>query len=204
MLKNIITKLKVKPMSIRKRLFISNAAMIATPILFIMVIVILLNVVINDGFNDFHQGWQSSAGPNATTFHNLKKTASLEKEKLLDPAYLQSVTNQLGGGERRILIRKGSQLKYSSDRAQDISSHDLPNFGNEGFNPRNSFGHGQYSLKQYDFYFNDGTEGSIFLVNDSSSFVQFARTFFYQFNPPAYSDKCALVIFYVQGYPQAS
>ncbi|MBP1949073.1 HAMP domain-containing sensor histidine kinase [Virgibacillus litoralis] len=166
-------------MSIRKRLFLSNAAMIVMPIIFIIVIVILLNLVTSGGFNQSQQGgWNSTEGNDIEIFNSLKKTASLEQGKLDDPEYLQSLTNQLEGGDSGIIIRKGSELSYTSNRIGDISYHDLPLFGENEFNTRPPFGHDKYTVKQYDFYFDNGTEGSIFLLSESSSFAQFAKTFF--------------------------
>ncbi|MFB4168872.1 sensor histidine kinase [Virgibacillus sp. JSM 102003] len=166
-------------MSIRKRLFLSNTAMIVMPIIFIIGIVILLNVVTSGGFNQSQQGgWNTAEGNDIEIFNSLKKTASLKQGKLDDPAYLQALTNQLEGDESGIIIRKGSELSYKSNRIEEISYHDLPRFGENEFNTRPPFGHDRYNVKQYDFYFDNGTEGSIFLLRESSSFAQFARTFF--------------------------
>lgn len=165
-------------MSIRKRLFLSNFAMIVMPIIIILLIIFLFNIVINGGFkgNHFKQRWQSTEAPTSEVFNDLKKAASLEQEKLSDGDYMSTLTNNQ---DFNIAIRKGESFIYTTDHLKNISNEDLPSFGNEGYDPAGArFGQEHYSIRQHDFYFNDGTEGSIFLLDHAASFVKFARTFF--------------------------
>ncbi|WP_391119638.1 ATP-binding protein [Psychrobacillus sp. L3] len=170
-------------MSIRKRLFLSNAAMIVTPIIIILLILFLINIVFNEGAgfgpNNFKQRWQNPEDSNTELFNNLKKVASLDQEKLFDKAYLDSLSIQVESKNTKIFIRKGENLLYVSHQLEDILNEDLPPFGNEGYDSiGKEYWHNDYSIRQYDFYFQDGSEGSIFLLNNSETFVKFARTFF--------------------------
>ncbi|MBW8351571.1 HAMP domain-containing histidine kinase [Bacillus sp. IITD106] len=167
-------------MSIRKRLFISNAAMIVMPIILIVLIIILLSVVYNDGAfigKHFRQHWQNTDERTAELFNGLQKTASLEQENFLNQDFLNSLSEQLKRENVDVVIRKENDLLFTSN--PQITKDNLPSFGNEGYNPAGAtVGNGHYSIRQHDFYFKDGSEGSIILLDDSASFVKFARTFF--------------------------
>ncbi|WLD91674.1 cell wall metabolism sensor histidine kinase WalK [Alkalihalobacillus sp. AL-G] len=171
-------------MSIRKRLFISNTVMVVMPVIILIVLVFLVGVIFSDyrGFNDFHNGWQDGSQEtdelDDQLFDQLIKTTSIDQEKLFDDQYLRSIEQQINIENGGIIIRKEEKLLYASDRIDSLSSKDLPPFGNEGYDPVAWFGQNQYSVKQHDFYFRDGSVGSIFLLNEAGSFIQFARSFF--------------------------
>ena len=68
-------------MTIRKSLFLSNAAMVIMPIFIFILYFALLNVLFSGDFkllnNNYHRGWQTGAGgQNIELFNQLKKTAS--------------------------------------------------------------------------------------------------------------------------------
>ncbi|WP_404456335.1 HAMP domain-containing histidine kinase [Virgibacillus necropolis] len=166
-------------MSIRKRLFLSNAAMVLMPIIIFVLLIILLNIVLNGGTNGFdHNGWNSTEESDAELFTQLTKIASLQQEKLSNHEYLDTLTNKLEGENSGFIIRKKDKVLYTGKHLQDISSDSLPAFGNEGYDPVAWLGHDQYSIRQHDFFFNDGTKGSILLINQAPGFVKFARTYF--------------------------
>ncbi|MBS4219948.1 HAMP domain-containing histidine kinase [Bacillus sp. FJAT-49711] len=167
-------------MSIRKRLIISNATMIVMPIIIIVFIIFLLNVVYNDGTiidTHFKQRWQNTGGRTAELFNELQKTASIEQDNFFKQDYLESLSEQLEKENVEIVIRKENDLLITSN--PQIKNDELPSFGNEGYNPGGAqVGNDHFSIRQHDFYFKDGSEGSIFLLDDSPSFVKFARIFF--------------------------
>ncbi|WP_430790656.1 sensor histidine kinase [Virgibacillus flavescens] len=167
-------------MSIRKRLFFSNAAMIIMPVIIILFLVFLVKVVFS-GTSQFNlqQHWQNADASTSELYETLIKTASLQQKKLRDEAYLDSLSNQLDPAHATLYIRKKEKIIYASSNANDISATDLPAFGNEGNNQAGVNSQRTHSsVRQHDFYFQDGSEGSILLLNDSASFVKFARTFF--------------------------
>lgn len=167
-------------MSIRKRLFLSNAAMIIMPVFIIIIIAFLLNTILGVGFSYHGKPSGKSQPDNANTelFHNLKKTASLEPEKFYNQQYLASISQQLSSKDAGIIIRKQNKILYGAKHFPNLKNNDLPSFGNEGYRPVAWIGHNQYAIQQYDFYFKDGSEGTIVLLNSSGSFANFARTFF--------------------------
>ncbi|MBS4173041.1 HAMP domain-containing sensor histidine kinase [Bacillus sp. FJAT-49736] len=169
-------------MSIRKRLFISNAAMVLMPIFILILYFILLNVVFRGDFRIFnshlHQGWQDPGSNNTSTFNQLTKLAALQPKKLSDKDYLDSVSKNLEKSQTGFIIRKGNETLYRSKYVSKIADRDLPVFGKEGYSPVVWFNHIQYSVRQHDFYFKDGAEGTIFFIDKSINFAQFARSYF--------------------------
>jgi histidine kinase len=153
---------------------LSHAAMIITPIVIIMLLMILLRVVIfgNTGW-DFGQQDES-----AEVFQSLIKTASLQQEKLLDNQYLKELENETTNNSFQIVVRKGNELLYTT---KEIDNNKLPAFGAvpREFNPAGMWDKEEhYSVMQYDFYFKDGMEGTVFVLKQVSSFAKHARIFF--------------------------
>ncbi|WP_257346872.1 sensor histidine kinase [Pseudalkalibacillus decolorationis] len=165
-------------MSIRKRLFISNTVMVIMPVIILILVVLLLSLIFGGNFKTFQSGWQETNDSENHLFNQLIKTSSIEQKKLFDTEYLKSLEDRMDQENGGIIIRKDKKLIFATKELDGISEDDLSSFGNEGYDPVAWFGRNQYSVKQHDFFFEDGSEGSIFLVNEAASFVQFARTFF--------------------------
>jgi len=167
-------------MSIKKRLFFANAAMIVMPIIAIVFIIFLLNIVFFNGFGSgFKQNWQRSDGELTGVYNELQKTASLDPDKFYDEQYVKSLKERLNEEKAEVVIRKDNELLFTSTQQMTILNNHLPAFGYKGNYPAASWvGDGNYSMIQYDFYFNDSSKGSIFLLEPSASFVNFARSFF--------------------------
>jgi signal transduction histidine kinase len=170
-------------MSIRKRLFISNAAMVFMPIVMVMLYFVFLHLLFGNEINTFtnhgRPGWATPpAWPNQAVFTRLEKTASLEPEKLLDMAFLDSLTSELKAKHAGIIVRRGDHIVYASANVKVAANGKLPAFGHEGYLPMAWFGHRPYTIQQHDFFFKDGKKGSLFLLGKGGSFPEFARTFF--------------------------
>src|SRR5690606_5157034 len=101
--------------------------------------------------------------------------ASLNQVKLMDTEYLNALLNQ---SNANLIVRKSNELLYTS---REMDSNKLPAFGSVSnkFNPKGIWiNEEHYSVMQYDFYFKDGTEGTVFLLNQASSFANNARVLF--------------------------
>lgn len=125
-------------MSIRKRLFISNAAMVFMPIVLVMLYFVFLHLLFGSEINTFtnhgRPGWATpSAGPNQAVFTRLEKITSLEPEKLLDTAFLASLTSELKAKHAGIIVRKGDHIVYASANVKEAANGKLPAFGHEGY-----------------------------------------------------------------------
>ncbi|MBM7681563.1 histidine kinase [Pullulanibacillus pueri] len=171
-------------MSIRKRLFFSNALMVVTPIVMFVLYFILLHLFFDNDLrylsNSFHGEPKTAQqkGKEQRVFTQLQKVASLNAEQLLNVSYLDKIASSLNGEQAGLIIRHGNTIIYTSDDVEKVSQHTLPEFGNEGYTPVTWLGHEQYEISQHDFFFKDGSEGSIFVIKKGEAFYKFARKFF--------------------------
>jgi len=164
-------------MSIRKRLFISNAVMIILPIILFNIYFILLHLFFGNELNSFTHWPGAHVEQNQPAFSKLTKTASLQPEKLLEKNYLDALSSELKKEQTGLIIRKGKKVIYHSSPIKGIE-RDIPSFGQEGYHPMVRLGNHPFSVRQHDFYFDDGEEGSLLLIKENRSFPQFARQFF--------------------------
>ena len=164
-------------MSIRKKLFISNAVMIIMPIILFIIYFILLHLFFGNELNSFTHWPGAHVEQNQPAFSKLTKTASLQPEKLLEKNYLDALSSELKKEQTGLIIRKGKKVIYHSSPIKGIE-RDIPSFGQEGYHPMVRLGNHPFSVRQHDFYFDDGEEGSLLLIKENRSFPQFARQFF--------------------------
>jgi histidine kinase len=164
-------------MSIQKRLILSNIAMVLIPVLlFILAATILVTIFFGneEGAWDFGHNMnnQGTAIVNKE-FSRLKKVASLSPERLED-RYLLMVDQKLMDYKTSIIVRKGDEFTYSSTDLDKLTVNDLPEFGEEeSQRPVQKIGDYHLRIQSYDFYYSDGTKGTIFLVRDAGTTVKF-------------------------------
>lgn len=167
-------------MSIRKRLVLSNMAMVLIPVfLFILAAILLVSIF----FEDVNGPWDffnSSKNPETAIvkqeFTQLIKVASLTPEMLLDKNYLSNLDEKNHG---YLIVRKADELTFLSSNLNDISMDDLRLFGEVGDQrPMHWKENNHYNFQTYDFYFSDGEEGTIFLLSDVGSIENIGRKFF--------------------------
>ncbi|SDZ80971.1 histidine kinase [Thalassobacillus cyri] len=161
-------------MSIRRRLFFSNAAMVLFPVVIIFIIIILLNMVL--GGNQHFRSWGPQGTQDPEVFSNLIRIASLEQDKLYDQEYMDNISNQINKPTLEFIVLKKQEVLYHTDTP--LQKEELPTFGNEGYDPVAWLDGKQYAVHQHDFYFDDGSEGSIILLDRKGSFVNSARALF--------------------------
>lgn len=102
-------------------------------------------------------------------------TAKQAPEKFEDTEYIDYLNEELIGKYSYIALRKGDEYIYSgnSEMLKNIIKR-IPKFGNYASDTEGGFYiDGQYPvlLKQQDFYFTDGSEGSIFVITDVDTLV---------------------------------
>ncbi|WEG14558.1 HAMP domain-containing sensor histidine kinase [Pullulanibacillus sp. KACC 23026] len=170
-------------MSVRKRLFLSNIVMILMPIFLLIIYFVLLNSLFGSQLHSFTSHFHSGGENQPDTLESqlmtkLNKTASMNPKELMDKSYLDGVSNPLKRNNAELIVRKSDQLIYDSAPIEDVSTRNLPSFGNEGYNSMVWLGNHQYSIWQHDFFFQDGSKGTVFLLEKSEPFFQFARRFF--------------------------
>jgi len=111
-------------------------------------------------------------------------TGMNEPEKFEDKEYIEYLNEQLTAKYSFITVRKGNEIIYNGneDKFEKISTQ-LPEFSNNSIDIEGGFyvdGEYPFLLKQQDFYFTDGTKGSIFVITDVTTLIPLVKSFIYQ------------------------
>lgn len=106
-----------------------------------------------------------------------------EPDKLLNQNYIKYLNQQLKQKCSYMVISKGDKIVYCGDheKFKHIQNH-IQNYEIFSLNKEGSFyNDGQYPflLKQLDFYYDDGTPGSVLIITDTENTVPQIKTFLY-------------------------
>jgi len=108
-------------------------------------------------------------------YNEIVITALQSPEKFEDMEYIKYLNQELTGKYSFITLRKGDEYIYSgSPEKLDKVVNRLPKFGDYKTDMEGGFyvdGNDPFLLKQQDFHFLDGTEGSIFVITDVDTLV---------------------------------
>ncbi|WP_310601933.1 sensor histidine kinase [Anaerosporobacter sp.] len=108
-------------------------------------------------------------------YNDIKLCALKEPEKLEDMDYIKRLNSELVGKYSFIVLRKGNEIAYAGDQVKfERISVDLPKFADYTISADGGiYLGGEYPclIKQQDFYYQDGTEGSIFVVTDVNKLI---------------------------------
>ena len=104
----------------------------------------------------------------------LLEQAHRDPSRLEDRAYLEEVDSQIARKYTYILVRKGDSLYYAGnmESAEQIFP-ELPEYGDADFSEASGIYYDEFQkyVKQIDFVFSDGSEGSVFVVTKSTSLI---------------------------------
>ena len=111
-------------------------------------------------------------------FNRIQERADTEPASLEDGQYLDSLNGIAAENSSYIIVRKGDGIYYAgnAEAAKRIFDR-LPSYGQENERPDSGFYFNDLKklVKQIDFRFSDGTEGSLFIVTMITSI--FSRSF---------------------------
>ena len=159
-------------MTFRKRRVVVFSTVILVPmLLFWIAFTALGNYLVGDGGE--LQGYTSIVGSYDdydTEAEALGRQAAASTEKLEDIKYLEELSGRIRERNLYLAVRRNKELYYASDKqmaAMDLSS--LPGFNGTqtGRLQENAFihaGHRNLMVRQVDFRFQNGDEGSLFVV----------------------------------------
>ncbi|MDA8235728.1 MAG: HAMP domain-containing sensor histidine kinase [Clostridia bacterium] len=169
-------------MSIRIRLILSYLAMVIVPVIFFIMATFLLAIAFRGDIIELKSLVQNRyAGYHPVTgdmklFISLQKESILNPEQFLDRKFLKSTDQRLHSYNAALVVRKGEELVYLSPSQGNLNAEDLPPFGANSKRELEKIGKRLFAVKQHDFIFSDGSEGTIFLLQDASPVVEFAHT----------------------------
>ena len=131
-----------------------------------------------DGYSYFSNSVQLLSRFTREIYREVYKVADNQPEKLEDGAYLEKINQQLEEKASYLIARKGQELVYIGKSAGTSLLTELPEYGSADGNADSGTymdGEEQALVKQIDFQFADGTEGSAFIVTRITSI--FSKTF---------------------------
>ncbi|WHY88344.1 HAMP domain-containing sensor histidine kinase [Neobacillus novalis] len=172
-------------MSIRFRLLLSNLAMILVPIFFVVLSALLMALLFRGDIKELRNIYlppehYHHISEKDQLYIDLHKETLKNPEQFLNPTYLKEIDGQLNkAGNTSLVVRKGQNIVYLPAKLQGLDKEELPPFGLFGeVDPVEQINHQFISIKKLDFFFPDGSEGSLFFVTDASSFAKFVRSSF--------------------------
>lgn len=171
-------------MKFKTRLQVTFAIIIILPLAltalaFCGIVLYLMNVqkgfpAIHLGYEEMTENMQEVVDATDKAYFFLMDQIAEDPSRLSDKEYLEMVDSRIARKTTYILVRKGGELYYTgNEKAAEAIFPKLPDFGEAGV----SAGPGLYYdeldkfVKQLDFYFPDGSEGSTFVITKVNSLI---------------------------------
>ncbi len=171
-------------MKFKTRLRVTFVSIIVLPLLltilaFVTIAIYLTNVQPNGRITELNyasmsENMQEFVNMTDEAYYVLTEQAQNDAVKLEDKAYLEWVDTEIARKSTYIIARKGNELYYAGNEAAALKILDkLPKHG-KGHLTEDSgyyFNELEKYVKQIDFTFSDGSEGSIFVVTKMNALI---------------------------------
>lgn len=164
-------------MSIRTRLRLSYTAMLLIPIALSILVTIVIGLgykrSIENAYNvKLHRNpYTDFMNKSAKAFKDVRDTAERNPSLFEDMDYLNELDKNLSLNSIGIIVRKDNKIIFSSKFVEKLDIYnELPRFGSY-IDPKHNhtlIGDTMILMRQNDFYFNDKSPGSIFLITDTT------------------------------------
>lgn len=171
-------------MKFRTRLMITFTTIIVLPLLLTAIAFFVIGgylVNLQQGYKlqdiDYavvSESFQAAAGMVDEIYEIMVDQVEQDVNRLEDTAYLERLEDSLPNTTAYYIIRKDGQILYSNNpEAAQRLLPDLPEFGNGSLDEDSGyyFRKNNKYVKQYDFYFQDGIPGTIFVVAKMNSLI---------------------------------
>lgn len=177
-------------MDFRKRLIVTFMIMTLVPILLLVsmgwIIIKYQSSVMQQAYNTEVDTLQALQNPvqvlNRLTrgpYNELKTVTRQNPEALLDRAYLETVNASLDTRQAFLVVQKGEMLIYCGDEVfYELIRDSLPGYGAYDTNVDGGLyvnGRIPYLVKQQDFLFSDGENGTVYIVSDVNTLIPQTR-----------------------------
>ena len=172
-------------MLIKTRLRISNIAVLVIPLIIFAAFTFCTVIIIK---NNIENAYHIKFGMNPfIDFANngVQVMNEIEQDIESDPSYLNNVNyynyiDKKLNDNTGIVIREDNSIKYESAFLKKIDiKKELPSFGSflRSFSSHAFVGNMNVLIRQYDFYFENGNKGSIFIVTDTTYLIKMIKVF---------------------------
>lgn len=177
-------------MNLKKRLTITFITLTFLPILITVITFIFLYGVVafNENNIDFLKELSLESISEITelteeTYYEIEAQLGIDPERFSSEEYLEELNQQLQADSSYIIVRKGTEIFYIGDKEESKQLLDeLPPYSihDEGPEAGYYFRRLNKVVKQFDFMFDDGSEGSLFVVTRLKEVIS-SRTVFQLF-----------------------
>ncbi|WWR15811.1 HAMP domain-containing sensor histidine kinase [Lachnospiraceae bacterium JLR.KK008] len=165
-------------MKLRTRLFITFGTMVILPLVLMTVVYLSLGLHIvrtlqreygfeTIDYETFSNSIQSGGEQTASLFYRFLDIIEKTPEKLEKVDFLSALNAEASEKASYIIVRKDATLYYAGNvKAAERIFEDLPSYGHGISHPDSGYYYSQLQklVKQADFLFADGSQGSFFLV----------------------------------------
>ncbi len=123
--------------------------------------------------------YKQSVSMDSKLFVDLKEKSFVAPLELMDKKYLSALKADLDRADAILIIRKGNEIAYASEKLERITAEALPAFGfHSSDNNIEKIGEKTYSIKQQDFFIPNRGNASLFLIKDASILNKLTHTFY--------------------------
>lgn len=165
-------------MKLRTRLFITFSTMVILPLVLTTVAYMSIGFYMTHtlqreygfetvDYETLSNSIQASGEQTALLFHQFLEIIKTSPENLEDVSFLSALNDEAKEKASYIIVRKGHELYYTGNTtAANKIFEKLPPYGHDTSVPDTGYYYNQLQklVKQADFLFSDGSQGSIFIV----------------------------------------
>ena len=171
-------------MKFKTRLRVTFAVIIVLPLALTALAFFLIGLYLMDvqkglpmesfGYNELSENIQEMMAVTDEAYFYLQEQIRKEPAKLEDMDFLEMVNSEVARRSTYIVVRKGQEIYYAgNETAAKAIFQNLPQFGDADTNEDASIYYDDLNkfVKQLDFRFRDGAEGSVFVISKVNSLI---------------------------------
>jgi len=171
-------------MKFKTRLRVTFVSIILLPLLltimaFVVIGIYLMSVQKGVGLQEIDYAMMSDSLQEFTAntdqaYFVLLDQARADSSKLEDKAYLEHVNSEISRQSTYLIVRKNQELYYAGNQAAaELIFPKLPKYGGPSLEEETGYYYNELEkyVKQIDFEFRDGSQGSVFVVTKVNSLI---------------------------------
>ena len=172
-------------MTFRQRIIVAFSMILVLPVLlFMLSFIVIGNFMARGeggdsaaqylGYESLTEDYRQYSGMLESTYDEIRQDLEKDPSIIEDPGYLQSLSERVSESHSYIIVRKGQDLYYTGNEAAAAGDFPiLPSYSHAQNNDGTSYYIDSMAkiVKQLDFVFEDGSEGSVFIITRVVSLV---------------------------------
>lgn len=171
-------------MKFRTRLLVTSLTIVLVPLLLTSIAFLVVGSHVEDAENEFGLLDRNNLSFTYTienysqiteeVLQRVKDQITADASRLEDQEYLEEISRELNNKFSYIIVRKGNSIYYTGNtKAAERIFDNLPEYGNDVLDSETGYYYNDRKklVKQIDFQFTDGSEGSFFIVASVNSLI---------------------------------